>query len=224
LHLILVIWPFILHLESCQKTKLHETRNQNSILTTLSPALMQHLAFFFFGFYIHLFICAHIVWAIPTSCPHPLLLPLTLLAFRQNLFCPLLQFCWREDISNSKKDIVFLLVWDKDSCTERFLVLLPYTCVLQLKLAYLPDPFTTSQSPSHSDLCRFKVTILATLQWAYQTLSSFWFPIFHYSSCVCSPFSMWPVSNNITAFVLGLKSTYQGEHMVVGLLSLTNFT
>jgi hypothetical protein len=50
----------------------------------------------------------------PSLSPHP---P----HFRQNLFCPLLQFCWREDISNNKKDTVFLLVWDKDSCTERFL-------------------------------------------------------------------------------------------------------
>jgi hypothetical protein len=40
------------------------------------------------------------------------------------MFCPLLLFCWREDISHNKKDIVFLLVWDKDSYTERFLVLL----------------------------------------------------------------------------------------------------
>jgi hypothetical protein len=32
------------------------------------------------------------------------------LTSRQNLFCPLLQFCWREDISNNKKDIAFLLV------------------------------------------------------------------------------------------------------------------
>jgi hypothetical protein len=23
--------------------------------------------------------------------------------------------CWREDLSNNKKDIAFLLVWDKDS-------------------------------------------------------------------------------------------------------------
>jgi hypothetical protein len=37
-------------------------------------------------------------------------LPLYPLASRQNLFCPFLQFCCREDISNNKKDIVFLLV------------------------------------------------------------------------------------------------------------------
>jgi hypothetical protein len=31
------------------------------------------------------------------------------------------------------------------------------------------------------------------------------------------------MSNNITAIVLGLKSTYEGEHMIFGLLSLANF-
>jgi hypothetical protein len=29
--------------------------------------------------------------------------------------------------------------------------------------------------------------------------------------------------NNITTFVLGLKSAYEGEHMIFGLLSLGNF-
>jgi hypothetical protein len=31
------------------------------------------------------------------------------------------------------------------------------------------------------------------------------------------------MSNNITALVLGLKSTYEGEHEIFGPLSLTNF-
>jgi hypothetical protein len=31
------------------------------------------------------------------------------------------------------------------------------------------------------------------------------------------------MSNNITAFVLGLKTTYEGEHTSFGLLSLANF-
>jgi hypothetical protein len=41
----------------------------------------------------------------PTSC----LLPLhtTTLTFKKKLFCPLLQFCWRKDISNNKKDSIF---------------------------------------------------------------------------------------------------------------------
>jgi hypothetical protein len=78
----------------------------------------------------------------------------------------------------------------------------------------LPNLFTTYQLPSHSDLCHFKVDILAPLQWGHQTLSNFWFPIFPYSSCMCSPLSMCPMSNNITVFILGLKSAYEGEHMI----------
>jgi hypothetical protein len=31
------------------------------------------------------------------------------------------------------------------------------------------------------------------------------------------------MSNNITAFILGLKSAYEEEHMIFGLLSLANF-
>jgi hypothetical protein len=31
------------------------------------------------------------------------------------------------------------------------------------------------------------------------------------------------MSNNITAFVLGLRSAYEGEQMIFGLLSLINF-
>jgi hypothetical protein len=33
---------------------------------------------------------------------------------------------------------------------------------------------------------------------------------------------MWPKSNHIVAFALDLKSTYEGEHMIFGLLSLAN--
>jgi hypothetical protein len=32
------------------------------------------------------------------------------------------------------------------------------------------------------------------------------------------------MSHNITAFVLGLLSAYEGEHVAFGLLSLANFT
>jgi hypothetical protein len=123
--------------------------------------------------------------------PHPVTITPISLASSQNLFSPLLQICWREDISNNKKDIVFLLVRDKDSYTEGFLALLPCTCVLQPKMIHL------YQTSSHSDLCQFKVTILALLQWAHQTLSSFGFPTFPYFFCMCSPLSMWPMSNNI---------------------------
>jgi hypothetical protein len=46
-------------------------------------------------------------------------------------------FCWRENIRDNNKNIAFFLVWDKDSYTERFLVLLPCTCVLQPTLVHL---------------------------------------------------------------------------------------
>jgi hypothetical protein len=35
---------------------------------------------------------------------------------------------------------------------------------------------------------------------------------------------MWPKSNNIAVFALNLKSIYEGEHMIFGLLSLDNLT
>jgi hypothetical protein len=35
---------------------------------------------------------------------------------------------------------------------------------------------------------------------------------------------MWHKSNNITAFALELKSAYEGEHTIFGLLSLANLT
>jgi hypothetical protein len=94
---------------------------------------------FLFLLFIHLFIFAYIVWAIsPPPIP---------LASRQNLFCPLLKFCWKKNIRDNKKDIAFLLAWDKDSYTERFLALLPCTCVLQPALVQLYQ--TSSPLPSH---------------------------------------------------------------------------
>jgi hypothetical protein len=63
----------------------------------------------------------------------------------------------------------------------------------------LPDLFTTSRSPSHIDLCHFKVTVLAPLQWGHQTLSSFGFPTYPHSSLMCSPLSAWPKSKHIAA-------------------------
>jgi hypothetical protein len=47
---------------------------------------------------------------------------------------------------------------------------------------------------------------------------------FPYSSHACSPLSVSLMSNNITAFVLGLQSAYEEEHVIFGILSLANFT
>jgi hypothetical protein len=66
-----------------------------------------------------------------------------------------------------------------------------HMCVhYNLNCSSLPDFFTTSWSPSHSDPCQFKATILAPLQWARQTLSSFGFPTSPNSSCMRATYSV----------------------------------
>jgi hypothetical protein len=175
------------------------------------PGKCYHFLLLFLLF-IHLFICIYIVWGTSPPCSP------------QFLFCPLLQFCWREDISDNKKDIVFLLAWDKDRYTERFLALLLCTCVLQPALVHLyqtssllPGPFPTVASAS--------LRLLYSLLYSehtkhFQVLGFLPFP---YSSCTRSLLSVWPMSNNSTATVLGLKSADEEEHVIFGLLSLANF-
>jgi hypothetical protein len=87
-----------------------------------------------------------------------------------------------------------------------------------------PDLFTASRSPSHSDLCRFKVSVLGPLEWGHQTLSCFGFPTFPHSSYVCSLLVLWPECNHTAAFALDLMSTYEGEHTTFGLLGQANLT
>jgi hypothetical protein len=122
----------------------------------------------------------------------------------QNLFSPLLWFCWKENIWNSKKDIAFLLNWGKYSNTKRFLALLPYTCVLKHTLVHhyqtsslLPSPLPVVVSASwrllYSPLYSEHINHI-------QLLGFLPFPYFSHSH---SPLSVWSMSNNITAFVLG---------------------
>jgi hypothetical protein len=110
-----------------------------------------------------------------------------------------------EKIWDNKKDIVFLLVWDKDSYTERFLALPPCTCILQSTLTHLYQ--TSSLLLGH-----IPIVASVTLRLLYSLLCSghinliqvLGFLPFPYSSCMHFPLSVWPMSNNITAFVLGL--------------------
>jgi hypothetical protein len=53
-----------------------------------------------------------------------------------------LEFCWRESIGDNKKDSSFLLIWGKNSYTERFLALLPSACITTHIGSSLPDLFT----------------------------------------------------------------------------------
>jgi hypothetical protein len=61
-----------------------------------------------------------------------------------------------------------LQVWDKDSYTEIPSIASMHMCIITWIDSSLPELFTTSWSPSHIDLCHFKVTVLALLQWAHQ--------------------------------------------------------
>jgi hypothetical protein len=113
--------------------------------TTLLFWFLVDIFFFLFIYsYVHM-LFGHFSPLPPTPFSTPSLSPPPLLASRQNLFCPLLQLCWRQDISNNKKDIAFLPVWHQDSYTERFLALLLCTCVLQPRLIHLYE--TSSPLP-----------------------------------------------------------------------------
>jgi hypothetical protein len=100
---------------------------------------------------------------------------------------------------------MFLLFWDKDSYIERFLALLPCTCILQPTLVHLCQ--TSLLLPGHLPIVAS--VSLRLLYWLlisghikhFQVLGFLPFP---YSSCMHSLLSVWPMSNNITAFVSGL--------------------
>jgi hypothetical protein len=115
-----------------------------------------------------------------------------------------LQFCRRKNIKDGKKDMAFCQFEIKIAVWE-ILVLLPCTCVLQPKLVHL------YQTPS---LLPSALPMVTSASWGllYSFLYSdyinhiqgFGFLPLPYPSHVQSPFSVWPMSNNITAFVWGL--------------------
>jgi hypothetical protein len=135
-----------------------------------------------------------------------------------------LWFCWRENIGDNKKDIAFLLVWDKDSYTGRFWAWFPCTFVLHPTLVHslpdhslLPGPLPILASAS------LRLLYLLLYRQHINHICGFCFLSFSCTSCACSPLSVRPMSNNITAFVLDIKSTYEGECVIFGFLSLANF-
>jgi hypothetical protein len=88
----------------------------------------------------------------------------------------------------------------------------------------LTDLYIGYWSPSHDNLCDFKVSVLAPLESGHEMLSYFGFSTYSYISRMCSPLVMWSKSNHIAAFALDLKSTCEGDHMIFGLLSLADLT
>jgi hypothetical protein len=158
-----------------------------------------YLFSFYFIIFAFTYMCIHCL------CPLPLPLPPTP-ASRQNRFCSLaLRFCWRENIRDNKKDIVLLLLWDKDSYTERSLALLLYTCILQPTLVHLCQ--TSSLLPRPLPIvASASLRLLYSLHYSghISHIQVLGFRPFPYSSCAHSPLSVWPMFNNITAFILGL--------------------
>jgi hypothetical protein len=80
----------------------------------------------------------------------------------------------------------------------------------------VPDPLFVLTSVA------LKVSVLVPLEWGHQTLSWFGFSTYPQTCCMCSPLVTSPKSNNIAVFALDLKSTYEAEHTIFGLLSLAN--
>jgi hypothetical protein len=145
------------------------------------------------------YVCTHYLGHFSTPLP---LIPMPL----QNLLHPLpLRFCWRKNIKDKKKNIAFLLVWDEVSSTGRFFVLFLYIYILQPKLVHLYQTSSLLSSP-------FPTVASASLRLLYSFLYSehinyiqvLCFLPFPYPSHVQSPLTLWAMSKNITAFVLGL--------------------
>jgi hypothetical protein len=85
-------------------------------------------------------------------------------------------FVEEKNIRDNKKDRAFLLAWDRDSYTERFLALLPCTCVLNLNWFISTRPLHYFLVPLPYWPLPIKIILLVPLQWAHQTLSNFQFP------------------------------------------------
>jgi hypothetical protein len=130
--------------------------------------------------FLHLLTCVYITWTTSPTLPSP-----------PGRTCSTLlssDFVEEKHIKDDKKNIAFLLVWDKDSYIGRFLLLFPCTCVLQPQLIHLKQ--TSSLLPSPLPI----VAIVASLRLLYLFLYSehinhlqvFGFISLPYPSCVFS--------------------------------------
>jgi hypothetical protein len=101
--------------------------------------------------------------------------------------------------------ILFLLLWDKDSYTEIFLALLPCTCVLQPTLVHFYQTSLLLLDPlSKVSSANLRLLYLLLNREHINHIKILGILSFPYFSCACCPLSVWPMSNDITAFVLGL--------------------
>jgi hypothetical protein len=91
----------------------------------------------------------------------------------------------------NKEGKVFLLI--KDSYPEIFLSLLSCTHVMTHVDSSLTDLYPDYWSPSHDNLCCFKVSVLVPPEWGHQMLSCFGFSTYFYITQMCSPLSCDPV-------------------------------
>jgi hypothetical protein len=166
-----------------------------------------------FFFFLHLFfiiifcllihMCIHCLGHFPTPAPLPHSSSHPLLSFRQVPFCLYHWFCWRKDISITRRTKRFDS-WVKIAIQRESIAFL-CPCVTaqvdsaQLILTLVPDPLLMIT-------CRFKVSVSVPLEWGHQTLSCFGFSACSCISHMCSPLVMWPKSNHTAAFALDLKS------------------
>jgi hypothetical protein len=121
-----------------------------------------------------------------------------------------------------KEDKVFLLVELRIAIQKIPHIAFVYPCLMTHVDSSLTDLYTGSWSPSHDNLCCFRVSVLAPLQWGHQMLSCFGFSTYFYITQMCSPLVMWSKSNLIATLALDLMSTYEGEHTIFVLLSLAD--
>jgi hypothetical protein len=159
--------------------------------SSLLQILFKLFIYLFILSFLHLLTWVYIVWATyPPPHTHILLDRIC-----SNLLFS--DFVEEKKGRDNMKDIAFLLVWDNDRYTERFLALLPCTCVLQPTGLYytsslLPGPLPIVASAS------LRLLYLLFCSKHVNHIQLFGFLPFPYFSHVCSPLSVWPISNNIT--------------------------